>query len=119
MKRFFTILAGLCVPLTASAVSITDYQWTCEGFLWCGNGGGGGVVAIISTNIIESALSLVSVVAIAGFIYGGLRMAMSQGEEGKQIGKKALMYSALGLGLIVLTASGNRIIMFVLDLIKP
>ena len=35
--------------------------------------------------------------AMITIIYGGIHMAISQGSEGKETGKKAITYAALGL----------------------
>ncbi len=116
MKRFLACIAGLLIPAHARAVSITQYGWNCDGFLKCGSSQD--AVTDITMNVIQAVFSTITALAVIAFIYGGLRMAMSQGEEGKETGKKALMYGAMGLALAAITYSGNRVIVYVIDLVR-
>lgn len=110
MNRFFTLLVGLLLPLRVHAVRLTDFGWSCEGFLHCGSGTdavtglSGTMVAVVATFIIP--------LAVVIFIYGALRMVISRGEEGKEAGKKALIWASVGLVFALLTAA---IITFVTD----
>ena len=114
MKRLLFIAVGILVPVSAGAVSITDpqYGWSCNGFLYCGTGGN--AVTAITGNIIAGVSAFIVALAVVMFFYGGLRMVASRGEEGKEAGKKALMYAAFGLIAALLTAA---VISFVRDYI--
>ncbi len=115
MKRLLIVLTGLLLPAKAFAVSITDYGWSCDGFLKCGSSQD--AVTDITINIINTVFNTITVLAIIAFLYGGVRMIVSRGEEGKEVGKKAMMYAAIGLILAILTYNGNRILRFVLEII--
>ncbi len=99
MKLLFFII-GLVSPVTVSAVSITQY-WTCKGFLYCG--GGTNAVVLLSTNIISGVAVTIEALSVIVFFYGAIRMVTSQGQEGKEAGKKALIYAALGIAAALLT----------------
>ena len=98
MKRFLSTLIGLLAPRIAYAYSITDTGWDCSGFLYC-NGGGAppDVVAILATNIVNGVWLFIGAMAVVAFFYGAILMITSRGEEGKEAGKKALIYASLGL----------------------
>lgn len=44
------------------------------------------------------------------FFYGAIRMAVSQGEEGKDTGKKAMIYAALGFVCALLLSGMFRFV---------
>jgi hypothetical protein len=103
MRRFF-ILLGIIVPLPAFAgVSITSYGWSCQGFLKCGSSTD--AVTDLTMNIINGVTSSLAAVAVVAIFYGALRMVTSRGEEGKEAGKKALIYALLGLAAAMLTGA--------------
>jgi Type IV secretion system pilin len=115
MRRISLILAGLLVPLQAFAVRITDpqYGWNCLGFIGCGSSTD--AVTGISSNIVFVTMLFIEALAILVFIYGAIRMMFSRGEEGKEAGKKALLYATIGFFLAFL---GGNIIAYVFVLIS-
>jgi succinate dehydrogenase/fumarate reductase cytochrome b subunit len=113
MKLLLPILAGLLVPVQASAVRITQYGWNCLGFIGCGSTTD--AVTQISSNIFLVVGLFVETLAILVFIYGGIRMIFSRGEEGKEAGKKALIYASIGFVLAILS---SNIILYVSVLIR-
>lgn len=108
MRRLLVTL-GLLAPATASAVSITQY-WSCSGFLYCG--GGTNAVVALAANLITGVAISIGALAVIVFFYGAIRMVTSQGQEGKEAGRKALIYAALGLVAALLTGA---IIEFITD----
>lgn len=114
MKRFITAIGFALVPTTALAVSVTDY-WDCSHFLHCGDGSN--AVTLLTTSIINGVYAFIVAAAVAAFLYGAIRMIMSEGGEGKEAGKKSMQWAAIGLVFAVLTYNGNRIIGFILELI--
>ncbi len=111
MKRLL-ILLGLFAPSSAAAISINGYGWSCAGFLHCGSGTD--AVQTIATNITVGVTSTITALAVISFLYGAIRMASSQGGEGKEAGKKAMIWAATGLVAAVLTGG---IILYVQSLI--
>lgn len=101
MKRLLT-LVGLLLPGVAHAVSITAYGWTCRGFLYC-TSSGRDAVRIIGTRLIAIVGTFIGALAVVVFIYGAIRMVTSQGDEGKEAGKKALLWASIGLAAALLT----------------
>ncbi len=101
MKRFLFILLGLLVPVSVEAISITTY-WNCSSFLYCGSGAT--IVSILSGNIITQVGIFILPLTIIVFLYGAIRMITSRGDEGKEAGKKALLYGALGFAAALLVA---------------
>lgn len=104
MKRFSLVLLGCLFPSAAFAgVDIDNYGWSCAGFVYCNSplnavtGILGKLIAWINTFIVA--------LAVVVFFYGALRMAISRGEEGKETGKKALIYASLGLAAAMLTSA--------------
>ncbi len=106
MRRFILIAIGLLAPVSAYAVSITGYGWTCNGFLGCG---GTNVVTGLSANLILAVNIIIIPLAIVVFLYGAILMIVSAGEERKEAGKKAMLYAALGLvfGMLTKLIIGN------------
>ena len=111
MKRFLPALIGLFVPATAHAVSITQW-WDCTGFLFCGDPMAIGPRILIG--IVALIFNFLIPVAVVVFMYGGIRMIVSMGGEGKEIGKKAMIYAAMGLLMALLA---GYITQFVFDLL--
>lgn len=110
MRRILLVIAGLVLPLPVHAYRLTDSGWQCTGFLKCGSSTD--VVTDLTGNLISGVTAFISVLAVVVFIYGALRMVMSRGEEGKEAGKKALIYASLGLVFALLTGA---IISFIHD----
>lgn len=111
MKRLLTII-GLCVPTTGLAISINSYGWTCAGFLHCGSNQD--AVEIIATNIATGIIFTIAGLAVIAFLYGAIRMAASQGGEGKEAGKKAIIWASVGLSFAILAGG---IVSYIKDLI--
>jgi len=103
VKRLLPLFIGLLTPFTASAVRLTDYGFNCDGFLYCDSGTD--VTNIIASRLVTAVGAFILSLAVVVFMYGGLRMTMSRGEEGKEAGKKALIYASLGLVLALLTGA--------------
>lgn len=104
MKRLFLVLSLSLIPASASAgVSITAYSWDCEGFVYC-NSSADAVTGILGKLIAWIVVFIVPL-AVVVFFYGALRMAVSRGEEGKETGKKALIYASIGLAAAILTSA--------------
>lgn len=112
MKHFLPILFGLLVPVQASAVRLTDYGWDCVGFIYCGSNQD--AVSGLSENLTIAVNNFIAVLAVVAFIYGAIRMIFSRGEEGKEAGKKAILYASIGFVLAIL--AGN-IILYVYTLL--
>lgn len=112
MKRLALIIAGVCAPATAFAVSITQYGWDCSGFLYCGSNAD--AVQIITTNITVGVVGIIVALAVIAFLYGAIRIATSQGGEGKEVGKKAIIWACIGLVCALLCGA---VITFVQQLI--
>ena len=101
MKRIL-ILLGLLLPGSVRAVSITDYSWRCKGFLYC-ESPGRDAVAILTTRLVTIVSAFIGALAVVVFLYGAIRMVTSQGDEGKEAGKKALIWASVGLAAALLT----------------
>ena len=97
--RILAIIIGILLPSAAFAFSLQS-AFNCSGFLYCGSHD---IVAILTSGFIQDIAQNTLDVASIAFLYGGLRMAVSQGEEGKEEGKKALIYGALGYMLATLS----------------
>ncbi len=102
MKRSIPYIVGLLAPIPAFAVSITQYGWACTGFLNCGTSD---IVTKLIANLITIVGTIIVATAVVAFLYGAIRMVISQGEEGKEAGKKALIYASLGLVFALLTGA--------------
>lgn len=112
MKRFLATLTGILSPLTAHAYRITDSGWNCTGFLKCGTSQD--AVTDLTSNIISAVGAFIIALAVIAIFYGAIRMVTSQGEDGKEAGKKAILYALLGVALALLTGA---VIEFVTDYI--
>lgn len=100
MKRSLTVLIGILLPTVVHAYSITQTGWDCQGFLYCGTGGD--LITIIASTIVNNVWKFIGAIAIVAFFYGAIMMITSQGQEGKEAGKKALIYASLGLAAALL-----------------
>lgn len=103
MRRFTLFLIGLLLPTAAYAVQITDYDWQCTGFLHCGSSLT--AVGLITNSIAMGVSAFIVALAVVAFFYGAILMIVSQGEERKEAGKKAMIYAAIGLAFAMLTVA--------------
>ncbi len=101
MKRLALILAGLSVPATAFAVQITQY-WDCTGHLKCGTSLN--AVSDLAIRIVLVVSYFIGSLAVCAFLYGAILMIISQGDEKKEAGKKAMIWAAVGLALALTVA---------------
>lgn len=118
MKRFLFICLGCIVPLTAFAgldISSPIYGFDCTGFVYCNSASN--VVTGISFKLIGWIQAFIVALAVVAFFYGALRMAVSRGDEGKETGKKALMYASIGLVAAILTSEIINFIRYYIYLI--
>lgn len=101
-------LTHLFIEKAHAAYRLTDSGWQCTGFLKCGSGTD--AVTDLIGNLIGGVLSLIGLVATLAFFYGAIRMVASQGQEGKEAGKKALIWASAGLVAALLTAGIMRFV---------
>ena len=101
MKRLAAILAGILSPTTAFAVQITQY-WNCTGHLKCGSSLN--AVTDLATRIVFAVSAFITSLAVCAFLYGAIMMIISQGDEKKEAGKKAMIWAAVGLALGLMVA---------------
>jgi hypothetical protein len=113
-SQLIAVITGLVLPTVALAAPyhLTDSGWNCQGFLYCGSGTN--FVAIITVRIVQGVTAFIGALAVVVFVYGALRMVTSQGQEGKDAGKKALIWASVGLFAAVIT---GFIIQYVRDYI--
>lgn len=109
MRRTLFVSIGLLFPFPAHAIRITAY-WNCAGFWKCGQSQN--AVADLTLNLINGVGNFIIALAIVACFYGAIRMIVSQGQEGKEAGKKAVMWALLGLVAALLTSA---IISFIWD----
>ena len=108
MRRFSSIILGVFLPLIASAQGfhLTDTGWSCTGFVGCGYSGN--AVTFLTAKVIALVFpssggpGFLFWLVIVVFLYGALRMTLSRGEEGKETGKKAMMYAVAGFVLAIM-----------------
>lgn len=112
MRRFLFTLLGLVTPGIAHAYRLTDSGWQCTGFLYCNSSTD--AVTQLTLNIVNGVGAFIGALCVVVFLYGAVRMVVSRGAEGKEAGKKALIYAALGLTAALMVTS---IIDFVWDYI--
>lgn len=110
MRRILPVILGVLVPSRVLAYRITDSGWSCTGFLKCGSSTD--AVMQITLTIVTGVTAFIGSLAVVVFLYGAIRMVTSRGEEGKEAGKKALIWASLGLAAAILTAA---VIRFVTD----
>lgn len=103
-SQLIAVITGLVLPTVALAAPyhLTDSGWNCQGFLYCGSGTN--FVALITVRIVQGVTAFIGTLAIIVFFYGALKMVTSQGQEGKDAGKKALIWAAVGLFAAVITS---------------
>lgn len=103
-----TILTGILVPNVAHASDgyhLTNSGWNCQGFLYCTGGIPANVVVVITLKIVLGVSAFIAALAIIVFFYGAIRMVISQGQEGKEAGKKALIWASVGLAASLLVGA--------------
>lgn len=107
MRTVFFSLLGVLLPTTAFAYTLSETGWDCTGFLYCNPGGPppSDVVTIMTTTIVNGVAAFIGALAVVVFFYGAILMVTSQGQEGKEAGKKALIYASLGLAGALLVSA--------------
>jgi hypothetical protein len=116
LVHFLIALSGLLLPSAVHAFSLSNTGWDCTGFLYCNPGAPppADVVTIMTVTIVNGVAAFIGALAVVVFLYGAIRMVTSQGQEGKEAGKKALIYASLGLAAALLVSA---IVAFVRDYI--
>lgn len=109
--RITGILLGVLTPLVVSAYTLTDSGWDCTGFAGCSSYGGN-LLSYAMNRILLIISTFLFALTVLVFFYGAIRMAISQGEEGKETGRKAMLYAAGGFILVLLL---NGIFRFICD----
>lgn len=101
------VLIGVLIPAAAHAEPYHLFKsgWNCQGFLYCTPDAAppDDIIVIITTTIVTGVVGFIGALAIVVFFYGAIRMVISRGQEGKEAGKKALMWASLGLIAAMLT----------------
>ncbi len=87
----------------AAGYRIVSTGWSCVGFLYCGSSDN--AVTLLTGTIVNGVAAFIVALAIIVFFYGAIRMVVSQGQEGKEAGKKALIWASLGLVAALLTTA--------------
>ena len=101
----------LFIPIATHAVGLSDYGFDCSKFLFCNNAN---PISTFSLKIVSAIAAFILPLAILIFLYGAILMITSQGEEGKETGKKAMIYASLGLVAALLAESIVQFIQTVL-----
>lgn len=107
MRKILLSIVGMLLPGTVFAYSLSETGWDCTGFLYCNPGSPppSDVVTIMTTTIVNGVAAFIGALAVVVFFYGAILMVTSQGQEGKEAGKKALIYASLGLAAALLTSA--------------
>ncbi len=108
MKKFLSLFTGFIIPQIAFAYRLTDSGWDCAGFVGCGTVTDG--VMYVMGRLIFIIGSFLFALTVVVFLFGALRMTASRGEEGKEAGKKAMIYASLGFAAALLTAGIFRFV---------
>lgn len=108
MKKFLPAIFGFFLPGIAHAYRLTDSGWDCTGFVGCGTVTDG--VAYVMGRLILIIGTFIFALTVVVFLYGAFRMTTSRGEEGKEAGKKAMIYASLGFVAAFLTAGIFRFV---------
>ncbi len=105
LYRLLSLVIGMVLPSVAYAQGyrITSTGWSCIGFLYCGSADN--AVTVITGTIVNGVSAFIVALAIVVFFYGAIRMIISQGQEGKEAGKKALIWASVGLAAALLTSA--------------
>ena len=101
MKKYFVAIIGFITPGIAHAYRLTDSGWSCSGYVGCGVPD---AVAYVMSRLILIIGTFMFTLTVVVFLYGALRLTISRGEEGKEAGKKAMMYAAFGFAAALLTS---------------
>lgn len=110
MKRMLAIILGVLTPASTAAAGVRlSTYFDCTGLLRCGSSG---TALYLIDNLIAGVGYFIVPLATVIFFYGALRMLLSRGEEGKEVGKKALIYGSFGLAAALLVGA---VIAFVRD----
>ncbi len=107
MLPLILAVIGMIVPRVAYAAPyhLSQSGWNCQGFLYCTPFAAppADVVVVITSTIVAGVAAFIGALAIVVFFYGAIRMIVSQGQEGKEAGKKALIWASFGLAAALLT----------------
>lgn len=102
--------SALLFPQTVIGKTLSDYGFNCTGFLFCGQSD---APLVLLNRIVGFVATFIGAVAIVAFAYGGIRMIISRGGEGKETGKKAMINAALGLALALMVTGIFNFITYV------
>ncbi len=106
MKKILSFLALLLTPVSAGAVSISDYGFDCDPgtFVGCGwVGAGADAVLQMAMAVNFRILGVIWGVGIVAVAYGAIRIISSRGQsEGIEQGKKAIQWAVVGIILMTL-----------------
>ena len=108
MRKLFLACIGFFIPTIAYAQKhLTDYGFDCKGVGMDLPGCGSAIdlTTAASQKIFNFGYAIAGPLASIIFLYGALRMVISRGDEGKEAGKKAMIYGALGLVFVLLSWS--------------
>ncbi len=108
MKKYLLAYIGFLFPQSALAYRLTDSGWFCTGFVGCGTVSDG--VAYVMGRLILIIGTFIFALTVVVFLYGAIRLVASRGEEGKEAGKKAMIYGALGFLAALLSAGIFRFV---------
>lgn len=111
MRRFLLFLIGILSPTAVYAAgrNAIYYGFDCTKILiplpGCGTSDSNPnyLATTALTKIAGTGLAIATPLATVIFLYGALRMVISRGDEGKDAGKKAMIYGAMGLVFVALS----------------
>jgi hypothetical protein len=108
MRRFLLLLIGMFSPGIAYAQKhLSDYGFDCTkieqyGLTIPGCDSPIDLTVAATAKVAGTGLAIAAPLATVVFLYGAIRMVISRGDEGKEVGKKAMIYGALGLIFVTL-----------------
>lgn len=106
MRAFILSIIGIFFPATAYAEGkhLIDFGFDCSkvGIPFPGCGSPIDLTTAATTKIAMTGLEIATPLATVVLLYGAVRMVISKGDEGKEAGKKAMIYGAMGLIFVTL-----------------
>ncbi len=107
MRNFVLAIIGVIAPATTLAADgkhLINYGFDCKkiGLPIPGCGVSIDLVTAATEKVVATGLVIATPLATVVLLYGALRMVISRGEEGKEAGKKAMIYGAMGLVFVTL-----------------